>query len=83
VIFGFADNRFLFVNIRREQLITPLSSQRTAPFLIIRRNIIFIVAHIEYDTCIELTPKTANKLLRLGGELLTTDVLMTRSVQEM
>ncbi|HAR40706.1 MAG TPA: hypothetical protein DCR68_05095 [Coprothermobacter sp.] len=32
------------------------------------------------DTYVKLTPKTANKLLRLSGELLTTDVLMTRSV---
>jgi len=42
---------------------------------------LLLVDHIlPTDTCIELTPKTANKLLRLGGELLTTDVLMTRSV---
>lgn len=42
---------------------------------------LLLVDHIlSTDTYIELTPKTANKLLRLGGELLTTDVLMTRSV---
>lgn len=42
---------------------------------------LLLVDHIlPTDTYIELMPKTANKLLSLGGELLTTDVLMTRSV---